>query len=45
MDMLRDRNVTAHTYEENIANDIYERIISMYIKSLNKFVEYFDNRI
>lgn len=45
MDMLRDRNLTAHTYKEDIANDIYERIISIHIKALEKFVEDFDNKI
>lgn len=45
MDMLRDRNLTAHTYKEDIAKDIYERIISIHIKALDKFVEDFDNKI
>lgn len=45
MDMLRDRNLTAHTYKEDIANDIYERIISVHINALKEFVEEFDNRI
>lgn len=45
MDMLRDRNLTAHTYKEDIANDIHERIINIHIKALKEFVEEFDNRI
>lgn len=45
MDMLRDRNLTAHTYKEDIANDIYERIINVHIKILQKFVKNFDGKI
>lgn len=45
MDMLRDRNLTAHTYKEDVANDIYGRIISVHIKALKEFVEDFDNKI
>lgn len=45
MDMLRDRNLTAHTYKEDIANDIYGRIITLHIKALKEFVENFDNKI
>lgn len=45
MDMLKDRNLTAHTYKEDIANDIYKRIINTYIRTLQQFVEDFDNKI
>lgn len=45
MDMLRDRNLTVHTYKEDIANDIYERIITTHIQALKEFVEDFDNKI
>lgn len=45
MDMLRDRNLTAHTYKEDIANDIHERIITTHIQALKQFVEDFDNKI
>lgn len=45
MDMLRDRNLTAHTYKEDIARDIYKRIISTHIKAFEQFVEDFDNKI
>ena len=37
--------LTAHTYKEDIANDIYERIIAVHIKALDKFVEDFNNKI
>lgn len=45
MDMLRDRNLTAHTYKEDIAKEIYERIITTHIKALEQFAEDFDNKI
>jgi len=45
MDMLRDRNLTAHTYKEDMANEIYERIITTHIKAFDQFVEDFDNKI
>ena len=37
MDMLRDRNLTSHTYKEDIANEIYTRIITKHINALKKF--------
>ena len=45
MDMLRDRNLTAHTYNEDTAKEIYSRIISDHIVTLNSFVEKFDTKI
>ena len=45
MDLLKDRNLIAHTYKENIAKEIYERIINKHIKTLNKFIEEFDKKI
>ncbi len=45
MDMLRDRNLIAHTYKENIAIDIHDRIINNHIKTLNNFIEEFDKKI
>lgn len=45
MDMLKDRNLTSHTYKEDIANDIYERIITTHINALKEFAEDFDNKI
>ena len=37
MDMLKDRNLTSHTYKEDIADDIYERIITTHIHALKLF--------
>lgn len=45
MDMLRDRNLTTHTYKEDVAEEIYSRIITTHIKALKEFTEEFDNKI
>ena len=45
MDLLKDRNLIAHTYKENIAKEIYERIINNHIRTLNKFIVDFNKRI
>lgn len=41
MDMLRDRNLIAHTYKENMAEEIYLRIKNEHINTLRSFVEKF----
>ena len=35
IDMLNDRNLTSHVYDENVAIDIYEKILSKYFKRMN----------
>lgn len=45
MDMLRDRNLVTHTYKENVATEIYERIKQQHIYTLEKFIEKFDKKI
>lgn len=45
MDMLRDRNLIAHTYKENIAIEIHERIVNIHIDTLKNFIDKFDNKI
>ncbi|MBN7573926.1 MULTISPECIES: nucleotidyltransferase substrate binding protein [Clostridium] len=35
IDMLNDRNLTSHVYDEEVAFDIYEKIISKYFKQMN----------
>lgn len=42
MDMLRDRNLIAHTYKENMAEEIYLRIKNEHINTLRNFVEKFN---
>jgi len=42
MDMLRDRNLIAHTYKENIAHEIYIRIKQIHIYTLEKFINKFN---
>lgn len=45
MDLLRDRNLIAHTYKENIAIEIHDRIVKKHIKTLSEFIEKFDKKI
>ena len=45
MDMLRDRNLIAHTYKENVSKEIHERIVKSHIKVLTEFIEDFDKKI
>ena len=35
IDMLNDRNLTSHVYDEEVAFDIYIKIISTYFKQMN----------
>ncbi|OPJ61885.1 nucleotidyltransferase substrate binding protein [Clostridium chromiireducens] len=35
IDMLNDRNLTSHVYDEEVALDIYEKIISKYFRQMN----------
>lgn len=41
----KDRNLISHTYKENIAIEIHERIVNKHINTLSKFIEKFDNKI
>lgn len=45
MDMLRDRNLITHTYKEEMAKEIYERIKNIHIHTLEKFIAKFENII
>ena len=45
MDLLKDRNLIAYVYKENIALEIYQRIVSKHIHTLQKFIEKFDTKI
>ena len=45
MELLRDRNLIAHTYKENIAIEIHDRIVNNHIKVLLNFAEKFDKKI
>lgn len=45
MDLLRDRNLITHTYKEDTANYIYQRIKDIYVKLLGEFIKEFDNKI
>ena len=37
MDMIKSRNLTTHTYNEHIAEDIVDKIIRLYYSSFNVF--------
>lgn len=41
---LRKR-IIAHVYKEDIALDIYQRIVGKHIHTLQKFIEKFDTKI
>jgi len=45
MDLLRDRNLIAHTYKEDIAKEIHGRIITKHINTLLKFIEKFNKKL
>lgn len=45
MDMLRDRNLIEHTYKENIATEIHDRIVNIHINTLEEFIREFDKKI
>lgn len=45
MDMLRDRNLIAHTYKEDVAKEIHQRIVERHYQTLKDFVEAFNNKI
>lgn len=40
VDMAEDRNLTSHTYEENMANNIYEKIVNKYFNELNSLYDF-----
>ncbi|MCC8467303.1 MAG: HI0074 family nucleotidyltransferase substrate-binding subunit [Rickettsia endosymbiont of Eriopis connexa] len=42
--MLLDRNMTSHTYDEKLANEIYSRIRN-YVPELKKLLEAIDSKI
>jgi len=45
LNMLKDRNLTSHTYDEKLADLIYARIktyVPVFIKTLNSLVKKFD---
>lgn len=39
MDMINDRNLTSHTYNQTDANAIYENIVSIYYAEMLKNLE------
>lgn len=39
LDILEDRNLTSHTYDENIANRIKDNIVNKYVLEFEKFIK------
>lgn len=39
--MIEDRNITSHTYEEDSANEIYQKINSIYLKKFQELESFF----
>lgn len=44
LEMLDDRNLTSHIYNQAIAEEIYERIVSKYCNELRKNFEFLKER-
>lgn len=44
IEMLDDRNLTSHTYNQLIADEIYERIVNQYYKELKNNFEFLKNK-
>lgn len=40
LEMIDDRNLTSHIYNQSVADDIYVRIVTKYIKELKSNLEY-----
>jgi len=45
LDALMDRNLTVHTYDETIANEVYDKIKNTYSKMLEKLYVTFKDEI
>lgn len=41
MEMIKDRNLTTHTYDEQTANKISSAILSSYVEEFGKFQQRF----
>ena len=39
LDILEDRNLTSHTYDENTANRIKDNIVNKYVLEFQKFIK------
>jgi nucleotidyltransferase substrate binding protein (TIGR01987 family) len=44
LDMLRDRNQTSHTYNEQLADSIFHRITNIYTTEIRKVFDYLSNK-
>jgi len=39
LEMLEDRNMTSHTYKEDVANEVLERIVKNYLPAFQSLLE------
>ena len=44
MDMIGSRNDTSHTYNEDIAEDVYEKILALYYPAFLEFQTVMENK-
>lgn len=44
LEMLDDRNITSHTYNQSIADEVYERIVSNYFDELKENLEFLKDK-
>ncbi len=45
LDMMKDRNLTSHLYDEKLAGDIYKRVKNIYVFNFEKLENFLKNRI
>jgi len=45
MEMIKDRNLTVHTYNEDQAKEILSRIVSLYAPAFKRLYQRFVNRV
>ncbi|NMB64882.1 MAG: nucleotidyltransferase, partial [Spirochaetes bacterium] len=45
LDALMDRNLTVHTYDEDIANEVYNKIKNEYYPLLEKLYDTFKDKV
>ena len=45
LEMLDNRNLMAHTYDQAIFNEVVEKIVKKYFFALKQLIEYFEDRV
>lgn len=44
-DILEDRNLSPHIYDEKTVNEIFERISEVYVKKISDIISYIENKV